>query len=89
MPYLLPDGFPSDLTNADLDAVVGDLVDSLRARFGDEVGAWLPELQLALLTVAIGDQSRRQLIAGSRVALLSLLVAGTALIVAVIGVFVE
>lgn len=82
MPYNLPEGFPNNLSDDELEKVVESLVAALREQYGDNVGGWLPELQLALMTVAISDQGRRQLVSGSRVAVLSLVVAAAALIVA-------
>ena len=69
MPYSLPDGFPDTLSDDELENAVASLVTSLRGRYGYSVGLWLPELQLALVTVAISDQARRQLVSGSRIAL--------------------
>jgi len=89
MPYRLPSDFPQKLSDAELHATVTDIVTALRERYGGEnVERWLPELQLALVTVAISEQSRRQLVAGSRIAVGSLLVAAAALVVAIIALIV-
>lgn len=83
VPYSLPADFPNKLSGKELDAAVTDIVTALRKRYSDEVGAWLPELQLALVTVALAEQSRLQLLRGSRIAIGSLLVAAVALAVAI------
>jgi hypothetical protein len=85
VPYELPGGFPSSLSDEELAGVVSQVVGNIQERFGRDVSPWLPELQLALLSVAISDQSRRQLVAGSRIALASLGVAGLALVVTIIS----
>lgn len=84
MPYRLPTEFPNQLSGKELDAAVTNIVTNLRERYGDDVGTWLPELQLALVTVAVSEQSRRQLVSSSRIAISSLLVAAAALAVAII-----
>ena len=82
-------GFPSNLPDDKLDGIVEGLVAAMRGRFGARVDTWLPELQLALLTVAISEQSRRQLARASRVATIGLLIAGAALFVALVTLFVQ
>jgi hypothetical protein len=58
----------------------------MRGRYGNNVVAWLPELQLGLISVTVSDQARRELVGSSRVAIASLAVAGIALAVAIISV---
>jgi hypothetical protein len=89
MPYYLPDGFPHNLSDKEAEKALTSLVDVLQERYGDEVGGWLPELQLALVAVSLSDQSRRQLIKGGRIAFASLLVALAAVVVAVVAVIVS
>ena len=88
MAYKLPDGFPDKLSDEDLAQAVEDLRTALLERYSDDVGTWLPELQLALITTALTEQSRRQLRTGSLIALASLVVAGAALLVAIITLLV-
>lgn len=86
----MPQGFPSELSDDELKDAVRDLVnDGLRDRYGDNVGSWLPELQLALLSVAVSDQARRELVGSSRIAIGSLIVAAIALAVALISLLVS
>lgn len=89
MPYELPDSFPHGLSDRELGDSLTSILAAVRTRYGNEVGAWLPELQLALVTVAISDQSRRQLVTGSRIAIGSLLVAAIALVVAIVTLVVS
>jgi hypothetical protein len=85
--YQLPEGFPYELSADELDDAVERIADSIRERYGGvPVADWLPELQIALVTLAISDQSRRQLVSGSRVAIASLFVAGAALAVAILTI---
>jgi hypothetical protein len=85
--YDLPEGFPHDLTDDELDDSVAAVMEAVQFRFGKNVQSWLPELQLALVTMALSEQSRRQLADGSRIARISLLVGGMATVVAVIALF--
>jgi hypothetical protein len=89
MPYQLPDGFPHALSDDDLAGAVVDLNDSLRQRYGNQVGGWLPELQLALISAALSEQSRREVAtsnrASKRTARISLAVAAAALFVSAFG----
>jgi hypothetical protein len=85
--YRLPEGFPHELSDDDLVESVESLMVALRDTYGDGVGKWLPELQIGLLTMALSEQSHRQLAGGSRLAFVSLLVGGLALAVAVITLF--
>ena len=82
--YQLPDGFPHKLTDDELDEALDSLLVAVRTRYGDAVGGWLPELQLALVTAALNEHTRRELDRGSRIAFASLLVGGLALVVAVV-----
>lgn len=83
--YTLPEGFPHQLSDDEAEDALTSIVAVYRERYGDNVGLWLPELQLALMTVAISDQSRRQLVQGGRLAAVSLGVAVIALIVALVA----
>jgi len=81
-PYQLPEGFPDELSDAELLQATRGLIGAMRARYGAGVGEWLPELQLALLTLATTDRSRRQLVTAGRIAWLSLVVSLAAVLVA-------
>jgi hypothetical protein len=87
--YELGEGFPSKLSDDELLAKGEEIVTAFRGIYGNRADTWLPELQLALLTVVISEQSRRQLARASLVALIGLLIAGLALSVAAVTLVVQ
>jgi hypothetical protein len=82
--YVLPEGFPNRLSDEELDTAVAELTAAATKITRTRV---LPELQLALVTAALSEQSRRELASSSRIARVSLAVAALALAVAVIALF--
>ena len=88
-PYELPENFPTALSDEELSAALTSLSGVLRQRYGNRVDEWLPELQLALLQVALSEQAHRELARSSRVAFISLAVGGAALIVAIVTLLVS
>ncbi len=87
--YDLPEGFPHHLTDQESRAALDQIMGVIRSRYGSDIGPWLPELQLALLSVGLTDQARRQLVKGGRIAAWSLAAAVAVLVVAVIAVLVS
>jgi hypothetical protein len=86
--YRLPDGFPNHLSEKELDNVLTQMSIALRQNYGDAVGKWLPELQLAILNTALSELARRELATSGKIAYRSLIVAGLALLVAIITLIV-
>jgi hypothetical protein len=75
----LPDKYPFGLDDDRLEATLEDLLDPSKWPGYDEVERLLPELRAALLSVGIQERSRRE---SGRLARLSLLLAGLALLIA-------
>jgi hypothetical protein len=83
VPKSIPDGFPKDLSVAQLDAYVDAIVDEFREK--DLTGAL--DVGAILLNAALGEQARRELLASRRIAFASLGVAALALVVALLTFF--
>jgi hypothetical protein len=88
MPYQLPEGFPRKLSDKQAQAAADAIMAEYRRIYGDKVEKWLPELKLALVSLVLSDLSRRQLVRGGWIALASLLVGCTAMVVAVVTLIV-
>lgn len=86
MPLPLQQGYPSKLSDDELEAFIPAVVDVLREQIPDgDVSRALPELGLALAIIGINDQARRQLVSGSRIAFGSLLLAAAAVVVSLVA----
>lgn len=83
----LPAGYPARLSDAELAGAISDILARAtvaRLNFDDV----LPEIQVTIIQAGFLEQTRRELVASSRIAKLSLVVASAALIIAVVAIVV-